>query len=340
MAFADLLQLVEQSQSLSRAQAKEAISAIMSGRLAEKQIAAFLQALKHKGETIDEIAGAAEAMRDASIAVRTKSPIVVDTCGTGGDGRSSFNISTAVAFVVAGAGYPVAKHGNRSVSSTCGSADVLEEMNIRVEWSPEEAARCLDEIGIAFLFAPRFHPAMKNVMPVRKALGVRTIFNILGPLTNPARPNVQVIGIYDAIWVKPIAEVISQLGCRNGYVVHEWGHDEIILAGPTEVAEIIDGNVRLTMWSPADFGLKPESPELLKGGDRKTNAGIMQRLLKGEKGHLRNVICVNAAAAIAAASRQAGDPKNLRPAFLAAEESIDSGKAWSKLVQLQKASHK
>jgi anthranilate phosphoribosyltransferase len=266
--------------------------------------------------------------------------VVVDTCGTGGDGQSSFNISTAAAFVVAGAGFVVAKHGNRSISSRCGSADVLEELGIPVESDAATVERCLSGVGIAFLFAPAFHPAMKHAMPVRKELGVRTVFNLLGPLSNPVRPNVQLVGVYDPAWLKPVAQVLVHLGCRNGFVVHGKGHDEIVLSGPTQVAEIRDGRVHLQTWTPKDFGLTRRSGALGAGGSRAQNAAALMRILQGEHSPLRDVVCMNAAAAILAATRQtrgAGRGLGLKDAFAIAQNSIDEGKALAKLKGLRAA---
>jgi anthranilate phosphoribosyltransferase len=309
----------------------------MKGDITAAQVAAFLTALRMKGETVEEITGAAEAMREAALPVRCGAAVVVDTCGTGGDGTGSFNISTAAAFVVAGAGFTVAKHGNRSVSSQCGSADVLEEMGLPIEIAPELAQTLLREVGIAFLFAPRYHPATRHAAPVRRELGIRTIFNLLGPLSNPARPNVQLVGVYDAVLVESIARVLVHLGCRQGAVVNGGGHDEIVLSGPTQVAEIIDGRVHKRIWSPKDFGLKRQPALSHRGGARQKNAEFFYRLLRGEGCPFREIVAVNAAAAIQAAARQSKQALSLPEAYQIALNSLDEKKALGKFEALKAA---
>ena len=264
--FQAVLKTLLDKRSLTRDQVRQAFTQLMEGKLTPVQIAALLTALRIKGETVEEITGAAEAMRAAAVPISFSAEAVVDTCGTGGDGQGTFNISTAAAFVVAGAGFVVAKHGNRSISSRCGSADILEELGLWVEGDSRAVEYCLAKVGIAFLFAPVFHPAMRHAMPVRKELGVRTLFNLLGPLTNPVRPNVQLVGVYDAAWLQPVAKVLVQLGCKNGFVVHGEGHDEIILSGPTQVAEIREGRVRVQSWTPKQFGLVRRAAPLTAGG--------------------------------------------------------------------------
>jgi anthranilate phosphoribosyltransferase len=262
----------------------------------------------------------------------------VDTCGTGGDGQGSFNISTATAFVVAGAGFVVAKHGNRSISSKCGSADVLEELGLPVEVDPRTVEYCLAKIGIAFLYAPLFHPAMKHAMPVRKELGVRTIFNLLGPLTNPVRPNVQLVGVYNSAWLAPVAKVLVQLGCQNGFVVHGEGHDEIVLSGATQVAEIREGRVHMQTWNPKQFGLTRQDEPLRVGNTRQQHAKALLKVLKGEPGPLHDAVCMNAAAAILAATRQlngAGPGLDLKHTYAIAQNSLNEGKALAKFEALK-----
>jgi len=337
MTIAQAVHEVVQKHSLDRRQAKAVFAELMAGGVAPATIAAFLVGLRMKGETIDEIAGAAEAMREVALPVNAPGRPVVDTCGTGGDGKGSFNVSTAAAFVVAGAGFLVAKHGNRSVSSRCGSADLLEELGVRVESSPSEAEEALRETGIAFLFAPRFHPAMKNVMPTRHELGLRTIFNLLGPLTNPARPQVQLIGVYDAALVELVARVLVELGYRHSLVVHGDGHDEITLSGTTDVAEIVDGQIRPQRWSAAEFGLTSHGADALRGGDRRQNAQILRDILQGKEGPLRDAVLVNAAALLRAALQEQGSPAlSLPEAFGIAAKSIDSGAAAERLERLQR----
>ena len=336
MTFAEAIRKLADKQSLTRKEAGEAMGHIMQGQATAVQIAAFLTALRMKGETVDEIAGSAEAMRAAAIPVRHDSTLVVDTCGTGGDGKGSFNISTAAAFVVAGAGFRVAKHGNRSVSSRSGSADLLEAVGITVETTAAVAETCLKEIGLAFLFAPSFHPATKAVSPVRRELGIRTIFNVLGPLTNPARPDVQLIGVYDEAWVRPIADVLIAMGCDEGLVVHGHGHDEIVLSGPTLVAEIVNSQVHMRTWKPADFGLAPHKTASLNGGTADYNAKILMQVLEGQPGVFREAVCVNAAALIRSATRL-GQKKTitLSEAYRIAIDSVDRKLALGKLGQLK-----
>lgn len=340
MTFAEAIKSLTEHVPLSRAHARDAMRDIMHGKATPVQIAAYLMALRMKGETVDEIAGSAEAMREVALAVSTERPIVADTCGTGGDGKCTFNVSTAAAFVVAGAGFAVAKHGNRSVSSRCGSADLLETIGLPVESTPEIAKRSLDDVGLAFLFAPSFHPAMKNAMPVRKELGIRTIFNLLGPLTNPARPQVQLIGVYDAAWVEPVAKVLAELGAQQGLVVHGEGHDEFILTGPTEVAEIRGGQVRRARWTPEDFGLRTNPTLRIDGGNSQQNAEFLRAILSGVKGPYRDAVCMNAGALIRACERLRPGAKELSliEGFRLACESIDSGRAQTKLDQLLKVS--
>ena len=340
MSLSPLLHKLMDRRPLTRAETHDAFSALMRGEVSPVHMAAFLTALRVKGESVDEITGAAEAMREAAIPVKTDRKPLVDTCGTGGDGKSTFNVSTTAAFVVAGAGYAVAKHGNRSVSSQCGSADVLEALGIPMESDPKRAEECLRKIGLAFLFAPAFHPAMKHAMPVRKELGVRTIFNLLGPLSNPARPTVQLMGVYDPVWLKPVAEVLKKLGCEEAYVVHGQGEDEIILTGPTDVAELHQGNVKTETWRPEDFGYKVQAREEPKGHTAADYSKALLEVLHGRQGFHRNVVCMNAAAAIRAAARtKAGGSKTigLKEAAVVAQKSIDSKAALEKFTELKEA---
>lgn len=336
MIEAALAKLVE-GRDLTLEEARESVAEIFGGTVPPARVAGFLIALRMKGETVDEIAGAAAAMRAAATRVHPgDSPVLADTCGTGGDRQGSFNISTTAAFVVAGAGVPVAKHGNRSISSKCGSADVLEALGVKIDPGPAVAEKCLREIGLAFLFAPSFHPAMKHAMPVRRELGVRTVFNLLGPLTNPAGATVQVIGVYSAAMAETIARVLVRLGTRYSLVVHGAGHDEIVLSGTTRCVEILDGRVRKKNLSPADFGFKRHAPGLLAGGDKEDNARILRRVLSGAPGPERDAVVANAAAALWVAARAAGrsDLKTFKDARRAAEASIDSGAARDKLDKL------
>jgi anthranilate phosphoribosyltransferase len=321
---------------------REAVGDIFSGGASPVLVAGFLTALRMKGETADEIAGAAQAMRSAATRLTLPGvPVVVDTCGTGGDKQGSFNISTAAAFVVAGAGFVVAKHGNRSISSSCGSADVLEALGVRVDPGVETVVRCLKGAGIGFLFAPAFHPAMKHAMPVRRELGLRTVFNLLGPLTNPAGANAQVIGVFSDKMVEVVAKVLIRLGTRHGLVVHGAGHDEITLFGKTHVAEIREGRLKRRVWTAADFGFRRHNAAALRGGTKDENAALIRRVLAGEPGPQRDAVVANAAAALWVAGRVAGrnDLSTLKQARAAAERSIDSGAAKEKLERLVKLSN-
>ncbi len=306
---------------------------IMEGRASKAQIAAFLTALRMKGETIPEIVGAAKAMRKKAIKIDIKTRgEIVDTCGTGGDKRHTFNVSTAVAFVVAGAGLLVAKHGNRSVSSKCGSADVLEELGIRLDIPEENIKRCIEEIGIGFLFAQRLHPAMKYAAPARSEIGIRTIFNILGPLTNPASATVQLLGVYDRNLINPLAHVLKHLGIKGALVVHgEGGYDEITITGKSYISELKEGEVFEYEIDPREFGLNIALEGEIRGGDKRRNAEILLRILNGEeRGAKYEMVLLNAAAVFKAASLI----DDFRDGILLAKESIDSGKALEKLEKL------
>jgi len=340
MNFLTLLHKLLGRRALTRAQAHDAFAELMHGTVSPVLMAAFLSALRVKGESIDEITGAAEAILEAAIPVKTDRKPLVDTCGTGGDGKSVFNVSTTAAFVVAGAGYAVAKHGNRSVSSVCGSADVVEALGIPLESDPALVAQCLQKIGLASLYAPAFHPSMKHAAPIRKELATRTIFNLLGPLCNPARPSAQIVGVYDPVWLKPLAEVLHRLGCEEACVVHGQGEDEIILTGPTEVAELHHGEVRLDTWRPEDFGFKTQPHPHETSRTPAEGARLLLEVLNGRLGIHRNVVCMNAAAAIRAAARtKAGGNKTLglKEAVIVAQKSIDSKAALHKYEELKAA---
>ena len=318
-------------QDLDRREAYEAMNCIMNGDATPAQIGGFLAALRMKGETPAEIAGFAASMREKAARVRMPQPNTIDLCGTGGDGKHTFNISTVATFVAAGAGVPVAKHGNRSVSSKSGSADVLKALGVQIDLDPEQMSRCLEEVGLAFLFAPKLHGAMKHAIGPRRELGVRTVFNILGPITNPAGVRRQLIGVYDRKLLRLLAEVLQQLEAEHVLLVHsEEGMDEISLAGKTFVAELKNGDIREYAITADDFGL-PASADGLTGGDAGTNAAIAERILSGEKGPARDIVIANAAAGIYVAGL-AGD---LREAAVMAAESIDSGAALQKLNALR-----
>jgi anthranilate phosphoribosyltransferase len=317
--------------NLSEADTIEVMDQIMTGEATPLQVAAFLTALRMKGETVEEITGAARVMREKAHRVNVGSKAVLDTCGTGGDQKGTFNISTTSAFVVAGAGVPVAKHGNRSVSSLSGSADVLGALGVKVDAPKERVEQCIAQIGIGFLFAPLLHEAMKYAVQPRRDIGIRTIFNLLGPLTNPARASYQLIGIYSGEIVTPIAHVLKNLGSARAMVVHGLeGLDEISLCGPTQVAELRDGTVKEYILEPEQMGFPRCRLEELHGGNPQESAAIMQRVLHGDNGPARNVVLFNSGAALYVSGNATTLPDGIR----LAAESIDSGKARQKLDQL------
>ncbi|HHP50313.1 MAG TPA: anthranilate phosphoribosyltransferase [Moorella mulderi] len=322
--------LVE-GEHLEEREAQEAMEIIMAGEATPAQIAAFLTALRFKGETVEEITGLARAMRRRAVALAPVPPLLVDTCGTGGDGRHTFNISTIAAFVVAGAGVPVAKHGNRSVSSRCGSADVLEALGVKVDLSPQEAARCLNELGITFLFAPIYHQAMKHAAGPRKEIGFRTVFNILGPLANPAGAPCQLVGVYRQDLTEKMAGVLARLGCRRAFVVHGLdGLDEVTTTAPTRITLLDQGQISSYTFYPEEVGLPRARLEDLVGGTAEENARIALALLQGEGGPKRDIVLLNAAFALLAA----GAAASLNEALEKARYSLDSGAALNKLQQL------
>jgi anthranilate phosphoribosyltransferase len=321
---------------LSRSEAREVMDEIMRGEATSAQIGGFLVALRAKGETPDEIAGCAEAMREHVLPVHPLRDDIVDTCGTGGDGGRTFNISTAAAIVAAAAGAAVAKHGNRAVSSQSGSADVLEALGFSLEQPPERIAESIDTLGFGFMFAPTHHPAMRHAAPVRRELATRTVFNLLGPLTNPAGARAQVIGVFSPGLVRTMADVLAQLGARRAFVVHGAnGIDELSPAGPNLVCEVTDGAVLERTIDPAELGIEPCPPEELAGGDPATNAETIRRIFAGEPGGKRDAVILNAAGAIAAA----GHSDDLREGLEIAREAVDSGAAAERLQQLQEFSH-
>lgn len=327
----DAIRKVVEKQDLSQDEARQTMEEIMDGEATSAQIASLITALRMKGETVDEITGFAETMRAFAIKVEPKAKDVVDTCGTGGDRSNTFNISTTTAFVVAGAGVPVAKHGNRSVSSQCGSADVLEALGVKLDIEPDKVAACIDEVGIGFLFAPLLHSAMGHAMPPRREIGIRTVFNILGPLTNPACASTQVLGVYDPGLRETIAQVLGKLGVKRALVVHgAGGLDELSLAGESFVSELKDGTVNSYSVKPEDFGLPEAGLEHLKGGTKEDNASILLSVLSGAKGPRRDVVLLNAAAALVAA----GKVDDLNQGVNMAAQSIDSGAAKAKLEAL------
>ncbi len=317
---------------LSEAEMREAFGEIMEGRATPSQIGAFITALRAKGETVDEITAAARVMREKSLKIHTgKEVSLVDTCGTGGTGVNTFNISTTVAFVAAGAGLKVAKHGNRSASSQCGSADVLEALGVKLDKGPEVVAECIREIGIGFMYAPLFHSAMKHAVAPRKEIGIRTIFNILGPLSNPAGATSQVLGVYDAGLTEVIAKVLKRLGAERAFVVYGMDMlDEITITGKTKVTELRGGKIRTYYVTPERFGLKRAALEDIKGGNAEENAKMVLSVLKGERGPKRDVVLLNSSAAIVAGFKA----KDFKSGIRIAERSIDSGRALEKLQKL------
>jgi len=333
-------------EDLKGVETEDVFREIMEGTATASQMAAFLTALRLKGETIEEITAAAKIMREKMIKVNVRAGVdidreeinqdmetIIDTCGTGGSGTNTFNISTASAFVVAGAGVKVAKHGNRSASSHCGSADVLEHLGVDITMSPDKSAECVKKIGMGFLYAPLFHPAMKNVGATRKEIGIRTIFNILGPLSSPAGVNAQVLGVYSADLVEVMANVLNNLKMKRAFVVHGLDTlDEVTITGPTLVGEVKNEKVKVSKIRPEDFGMVSRHPKEIEGGSAAENAEMVLGVLNGEKGARRDIVLLNSALAIVCA----GKAKTIKEGIKLAEKSIDSGAALEKLNQLKK----
>ncbi len=331
MTITEGIQIAIAGRDLSEDQAAAVASEIMSGQATAAQIAALLVALRVKGECVAEIAGFVRAMRAGATRAPARSDNLVDTCGTGGDGSGTFNISTVSALVAAGAGCKVAKHGNRSISSNCGSADVLKALGVNIELPPAESAKCIDEIGVGFLFAPQYHPGARYAAGPRREIGVRTIFNMIGPLLNPAGARRQLMGVYDRALTEPIAQVLRRLGSSHCLVVHgEDGLDEITLSGATYVAELKNGSVRSFTISPEEFGIATAPLEVLAGGDREDNARLAREILDGKAGPPRDVVLLNAGAAIYVG----GVADSIGEGVRLAAESIDSGRARATLDAL------
>ncbi len=325
------IQQVIDGHDLTREQAREVMGSVMEGEATPAQIGGFLVALRLKGETPDEIAGCAEAMRAHVLHVRPQRDDLVDTAGTGGDGQSTINISTAAALVAAAAGSAVAKHGNRAVSSASGSADVLEALGFSLEQEPERIARSIDELGFGFLFAPSHHPAMRHAAAVRRELGTRTVFNVLGPLTNPAGARAQIVGVYSPQLVRTIADVLARLGSRRAFVVHgAAGIDELSPAGPNLVCEVVDGEVHEREIDPLELGVPRCDPAELRGGSPEQNALVIREVFAGRDGAARDAILLNAAGAIAAG----GHATDLREGLALAREAVASGAAGERLEAL------
>lgn len=317
--------------SLTEKEAEEVMNEIMDGAVTPAQIAAYLMGLRLKGETVDEIAGSVRAMRNRAIRIAIGDPLVVDTCGTGGDGRHTFNVSTTTAFVVAATGLTVAKHGNRSVSSKSGSADVLSELGVNINLSPDRVADCINEVGIGFLFAPLYHGAMKHCAAPRHEIGIRTMLNLLGPLTNPAGATIQILGVYEPHLTELLGKVLMYLGSQHCFVVHGMdGLDEMTLTDRTLVSEAKGGVVSNYVVTPEEFNLSRVSPKELAGGLPHDNAKITREILQGKKGPKRDMVCLNAAPALVAGRKA----KTLQEGFLLAGKTIDSGAAAEKLARL------
>ncbi len=326
----EAIQVLVSGRSLTTEEAASVMEEIMQGGTTPAQIGAFVTALRLKGETVDEIVGLAKTMRAKSIPVTIAEP-VVDTCGTGGDGLHTFNISTAAAFVAAGAGLKVAKHGNRAMSSQCGSADVLEALGVRIDLNAGQVQRCLKEVGIGFMFAPSFHPAMKYAAAPRREIGIRTVFNILGPLISPAGARAQVLGVADELLVEKLAIVLQRLGSHHALLVHgEDGLDEITITGKTRVCELKDDHINRYSLSPEDFGLPRASLSSLKGGTVEENAAMLRSILAGAPGPQRDVVLMNAAAVLLVGDRV----ETLEQGVTLAREVIDGGQALAKLERL------
>lgn len=328
--FRGLIGKVATGAALTREEAAGAFEQMMSGEATPSQMGALLMGLRVRGETVDEITGAARIMRAKAVTIDAP-PGTIDTCGTGGDSSGSFNISTASALVVAGCGVPVAKHGNRALSSRSGAADVLAALGVKIDLSPQQVSRCVTGAGIGFMFAPAHHPAMKNVNPTRVELATRTIFNLLGPLSNPAGVTRQMVGVFSRQWVQPLAQVLKNLGSESVWVVHgSDGLDEITLTGPTFVAALEKGAIRSFEVTPEDAGLKRVAGEALKGGDAEANASAMRKVLAGQPGAYRDVALLNAAAALVVAGRA----KDLKEGMALGTRSLDEGAAAERLKQL------
>jgi len=331
------IEKVGKGQNLSEKETEEVFAEIMTGSVKTDTIAAFLLALKEKKETVEEITGAARIMRKFAAKIKPRKAHLVDTCGTGGDASGTFNISTVSAFVACGAGLSVAKHGNRAVSSKCGSADVLDELGVNIDIGKEIVEKCIDDIGIGFLFAPTFHLAMKHAVPARKMIKTRSIFNILGPLTNPAGAKFQLLGVYDESLVATMASVLKNLGSTRALVVRgKDGLDEITTTDITAVAELKDNRIKTHIMKPNDFGFEYAKNEDLKGGDAACNAKIALEVLGGKKGPRRDIVLMNAGAAI----YLAGAVATLSEGMKKAGESIDSGRALGKLEMLKEFTNK
>ncbi|MFH1666257.1 MAG: anthranilate phosphoribosyltransferase [Elusimicrobiota bacterium] len=336
----EAIQKVVIGKNLTEKEASEVMTEIMSGQASEAQISSFITALRMKGETIDEITGCAKVMRQFAVpfvSTVPRSERILDTCGTGGDSSKTFNISTVTAFVAAGAGAFVAKHGNRSVSSSCGSADLMESLGIKLELTREQAQQCLTEVGIVFLFAPAWHTAMKYAVGPRKQIGIRTIFNVLGPLSNPASASAQLLGVYASELCEPLAYALKNMGARHAFVFHSADNlDEISICDETKIYELSNNKIKSYTIRPEDFGIERSQLIEIVGGDVNENTKITIEILSGQKGARRNAVILNAGAALVAA----GKAKDIKEGIKLAEKSIDSGKALKKVEELKQFTNK
>ncbi|MBI1871413.1 MAG: anthranilate phosphoribosyltransferase [Chlamydiae bacterium] len=334
--FKEILERVIQKENLSQEEAALLMEEIMTGKLTSVQVAALLVAFRMKGETVDELTGFATVMRQKVRPMDSHHSWVVDTCGTGGDGGKTFNISTTAAFVAAGVGVPIAKHGNAAISSQCGSADLLKGLGVRIDADFSRMKEALEKIGICFLFAPLFHPSMIQVSLPRKEIGVRSVFNLLGPLTNPVGAKAQVLGVFKKEWVRPLAQVLMKLGSLEAFVVHgEDGLDEVTTTGPTWISHLKDGQMDSYFFNPESLGFQRSNSADLRGGDLDKNIGITRNILDGKKGPQRDIVILNAAFAVLAGRRAL----SLEEALQKSQEAIDSGKAMEKLNQLIELTH-
>ncbi len=328
----EAISMLVDGKSMNREEAAQVMEEIMTGEVTPAQFGAFVTALRLKGETVEEITGLARTMRNHSLKVDISDP-VTDVVGTGGDGCDTFNISTTTAFVAAGAGLKVAKHGNRAASSQCGAADVLESLGVKIDLTPEQVKQCLENVGIGFMFATSFHPAMKYAGPPRREIGIRTVFNILGPLTNPADAGTYLLGVADGSLVETMAGVLQSLGCQHALVVHgEDGLDEITLTGNTQVSEVTKNEIKNYTISPEELGFSKTGMDTLKGSTVEENAALLRDILNGKQGPQRDIVLMNAAAALVAGNKA----ESLKQGVDIAADSIDSGKAAAKLENLVK----
>jgi anthranilate phosphoribosyltransferase len=335
MNVENILGKLKNKEDLDNSESKEVMKLIIEGNLSDEQIGEILIALQDKGVSVTELSAFVEIIKTFAVRINPDVELLVDTCGTGGDKSSTFNVSTVTAFVLAGCGVAVAKHGNRSVSSECGSADVLEKLGINIELSPENTEKCIEKIGIGFMFAPLYHPAFKNVAPIRKKLGVRTVFNILGPLLNPASPKAQVIGVYDPALTELFAQTLEKSGMKNAMIVHGNGLDEITLCGETKITQLKDGNIKTFNLNPAKLGFKECAENDLKGKGVEENAKIFLGILNGDKSAKRDVVLLNAAAGLIVAEKA----ENFEDGIKMAAEAIDNDNALKKFEELKRMSN-